>query len=309
MTTRIAFRLAGLLAAGISMLVPFATLASAQQIMSTQQIVRKLRLNPETQNAIAAETPQRNLRAPAVKRRVPQQQGEGGVVVMRRAPQAQGEAMPTMRAPQPEIIVQEQRAPQPKKKVAKARSPQPDTKVAVRRAPQPDNNNGPKTAKGRAPQSETGGSGNTQIASVDENSPNAVRGIEVREIDESRAADAYPDRGRIDLEILFEYDSAKIDPKSVKQLIALGDALNDPQLGAGRFMIAGHTDAAGGDSYNAELSLRRAEAVSQFLTDFAGVSGERLAIEGYGEEKLKYPDAPESGQNRRVEIINMGDAG
>jgi flagellar motor protein MotB len=42
---------------------------------------------------------------------------------------------------------------------------------------------------------------------------------------------------------------------------------------------------------------------------YAGIDPRRLIPEGYGEELLKYPDAPESGQNRRVEIINLGDAG
>ncbi len=295
MKTRSTIRLAGLLAASISILVPFAGAASAQQVMSTQQIVRKLRLDPGT---VAVEPPQRTLRAPVVKRRVPQQQQNGGVVVMRRTPQPQGQPVQTMRAPEPEITVLEQRAPSPKKKVAERRAPQPDAKQKTQ------------TAKSRAPQPDTGNSGKgKQVAKLDTDTQATVRGIDVRPLEETRTAEIYPDRGRIDLEILFEYDSAKIDPKSVKQLIALGEALNDPELGSGRFMVAGHTDAAGGESYNADLSLRRAQAVTQFLTDFAGVGGERLAIEGYGEELLKYPDAPESGQNRRVEIINLGEAG
>jgi outer membrane protein OmpA-like peptidoglycan-associated protein len=119
----------------------------------------------------------------------------------------------------------------------------------------------------------------------------------------------YREAGSIDLEILFEYDSDRINPASVRQLIELGEALNDPELDKGNFMIAGHTDAAGSNAYNSDLSLRRAQAVSRFLTEFAGVDVGRLTMEGFGEEYLKYPDAPESGQNRRVEIINLGESG
>ena len=86
----------------------------------------------------------------------------------------------------------------------------------------------------------------------------------------------------------------------------LGAALNDAGLEGSQFMIAGHTDAAGSAGYNQSLSLRRAHAVTDFLVNFAGVNPRRLAVEGYGESLLKYPDAPESGQNRRVEIINLG---
>lgn len=110
----------------------------------------------------------------------------------------------------------------------------------------------------------------------------------------------------VDLEILFDYDSARISPESIRQLIILGEALQDVSLSGSRIMIAGHTDAAGGNAYNNNLSYQRAQSVSNFLIDYAGIRSDRLAIEGYGEDYLKYPDAPNSGQNRRVEIINLG---
>lgn len=293
-------RFAVLLALSLPMLAPLSSNAAAQQVFTQQQIVRKLQLAPGE----GVDEPQPRLkRGTVVMKPTPQPDEDGGAVVMRRAPQPEQNTLKSMRAPQPqrEIIVEEFRAPEPKKKVARNRAPEPDTKTAKSRAPEPQ----PKTAKSRPPKP-----AQQQIATNQDDAPqNAVRGIDIRETEATQTAEAYRDRGRIDLEILFEYDSDRIDPKSVKQLILLGDALNDPALGAGRFMIAGHTDAAGGDGYNADLSLRRAKAVSQFLVDFAGVANERLHIEGYGEELLKYPDAPESGQNRRVEIINLGDAG
>ena len=78
----------------------------------------------------------------------------------------------------------------------------------------------------------------------------------------------------------------------------------------GRGIFIDHaTDLVVGDPFEEGVSHARARAVTDFLVDYAGVEPGRLVIEGYGESLLKYPDAPESGQNRRVEIINLGDAG
>ena len=68
----------------------------------------------------------------------------------------------------------------------------------------------------------------------------------------------------IDLEINFEYNSATIS--SVAQVTALGQALTSPDLKGSTFVLAGHTDAKGADSYNLGLSERRADAVKRFLT-------------------------------------------
>ncbi len=47
--------------------------------------------------------------------------------------------------------------------------------------------------------------------------------------------------------------------------------------------IGCHTDARGNDVYNLELSQKRAEAIVRYLEDI-GISEERLAATGYGEE-------------------------
>lgn len=294
------------LALAVPASLAFAGNGQAQQVFTQQQIIRQLQLEP----GVEVEQPKlRKKRAPRIMMRAPEAQngneeGEQGPVVLRRAPKPRGETLKSMRAPEAveEVVIEEKLAPR-QKKLAKSRAP--GNNVAERRAPKLKNN----LAKSRAP--EAGQPQPSQLANIEPSAGKTVlRGIDVREtVAAAETADNYPDLGRIDLEILFEYDSDRIDPKSVKQLIVLGEALNDPQLGNGRFMIAGHTDAAGSDGYNADLSLRRANAVSRFLEEFAGVASQRLVIDGYGEELLKYPDAPESGQNRRVEIINLGEAG
>ncbi len=67
--------------------------------------------------------------------------------------------------------------------------------------------------------------------------------------------------------------------------------------------VAGHTDREGSDSYNMDLSQRRAEAVRQYLIDH-GVDGRRLTATGYGETSpIDTNETPEGrANNRRVEF-------
>ena len=112
-------------------------------------------------------------------------------------------------------------------------------------------------------------------------------------------------RPKLDLNVPFEYNSATLDPAARTQLEELSKALSGEALGAYRFEVAGHTDAAGADDYNRTLSERRAQTVKQYLLD-TGISSDRLEAVGYGEEKLLHKDRPMDAANRRVEIRNIG---
>ena len=61
----------------------------------------------------------------------------------------------------------------------------------------------------------------------------------------------------------------------------LADFLNKYPLH--KALIEGYTDSIGSNSHNQELSDRRANAVKAALVG-AGISGERIATRGYGEE-------------------------
>jgi outer membrane protein OmpA-like peptidoglycan-associated protein len=52
----------------------------------------------------------------------------------------------------------------------------------------------------------------------------------------------------IDLDIQFEYNSAKISQAALPAVQELGKALSDPALKGSTFVVAGHTDAVGGDA-------------------------------------------------------------
>ncbi len=109
----------------------------------------------------------------------------------------------------------------------------------------------------------------------------------------------------VDLEVLFEFDSARMTPAAVEYLTPLGHALSDARLADGQFLIAGHTDGKGRTGYNLELSQRRAEAVREFLIVNFKIDGSRLVAKGFGESRLKNPQQRRAPENRRVQIVNL----
>ena len=113
------------------------------------------------------------------------------------------------------------------------------------------------------------------------------------------------DKPKIDLEINFDYNSANISPKSLPSVQALGRALSNPDLKGSTFIVAGYTDAVGGEAYNQDLSERRADSIKHYLVDKFGIAGTDLVTVGYGKTKLKDPANPLSEVNRRVQVANM----
>jgi len=135
-----------------------------------------------------------------------------------------------------------------------------------------------------------------------------VEGIDVDL--EGQRARTYIDHARaIDLTVYFEFNSSRVTERARLMLDRLGEALNSSQLRPYRFLIAGHTDAVGGDDFNLELSYQRAEAVREYLAQVHGVPRYRLAVKGWGRTRLKDVDNPESGINRRVEVALIVDRG
>jgi outer membrane protein OmpA-like peptidoglycan-associated protein len=110
---------------------------------------------------------------------------------------------------------------------------------------------------------------------------------------------------RIDLEIQFDYNSAEISSSSMPSVQALGRALSNVNLKGSTFVVAGHTDAVGGEAYNQDLSERRADSIKRFLTDKFGIAGADLVTVGYGKSKPKDVAAPMDPANRRVQVVNM----
>jgi outer membrane protein OmpA-like peptidoglycan-associated protein len=106
----------------------------------------------------------------------------------------------------------------------------------------------------------------------------------------------------VNLWVHFDFDSATLGTDARISLDQVAQALATPALATLHFTIAGHTDAAGTAEYNQALSLRRADAVRNYLVQNGSVSAARLQIEGLGFTQPLNPADPLAAENRRVEI-------
>ena len=104
------------------------------------------------------------------------------------------------------------------------------------------------------------------------------------------------DKPNIDLEITFDYNSADISAKSLPSVQALGQALTNPDLKGSTFVVAGHTDAAGGDAYNQDLSERRADSIKRYLIDKYGIAGDRPRDRRIRQDQAQGPEPPDGGR-------------
>lgn len=99
----------------------------------------------------------------------------------------------------------------------------------------------------------------------------------------------------------FDFDKANIRADARPVLDEAARTLT----GAGNISVAvgGHTDSVGSDDYNLNLSIRRANAVADYLAA-RGVSRSRMRIDGYGESRPVASNETDDGraQNRRVEL-------
>jgi len=118
-------------------------------------------------------------------------------------------------------------------------------------------------------------------------------------------ADIASTKPNIDLDIQFDYNSADISTASMPSVQALGKALSNPSLKGSVFVVAGHTDAIGGEAFNMGLSERRADTIKSYLVSKFGIAGSDLVTVGYGKDKPKDASAPMDPVNRRVQVVNM----
>ncbi len=110
----------------------------------------------------------------------------------------------------------------------------------------------------------------------------------------------------VDLDVYFDLDSAAITNRAKATLDPLARAIGDIRLKKATFVVAGFTDVTGKADYNRDLSVRRANAVKDYLTAKAGLPAQQFIAAGFGETHLKNKTIPTSPVNRRVQIINVG---
>ena len=88
--------------------------------------------------------------------------------------------------------------------------------------------------------------------------------------------------------IVFDLDKATLTQKSIEKLDIAAKILSKSNKNA-RYLVIAATDTRASDSYNLELSNRRAQAVIKYLVS-KGVNPNMLIGEGRGEKDLKYPE-------------------
>jgi outer membrane protein OmpA-like peptidoglycan-associated protein len=102
----------------------------------------------------------------------------------------------------------------------------------------------------------------------------------------------------------FETASAKLTLNSHAVLDNVVEVLNEyPEI---EIEIQGHTDSQGSDSYNLDLSQRRANSVRAYLLQ-KGIAASRISAVGYGESIPRATNDTAEGraQNRRVEFLRL----
>lgn len=131
-------------------------------------------------------------------------------------------------------------------------------------------------------------------------------------------------------DVHFAFDKATLRPDAVDKLQVTANALTStvstasaPQDGSSGMSgsvgssgdvdrlresrlieVAGHADSTGPAEYNMGLSLRRANAVRDYLVS-KGVEADRLVVRGYGESRPTADNSTREGRakNRRVELV------
>ncbi|RKG94071.1 OmpA family protein [Corallococcus terminator] len=101
--------------------------------------------------------------------------------------------------------------------------------------------------------------------------------------------------------VLFATNATDLLPAARDRLSDVATALKESK---NPLLIEGYTDSRGTDTYNEQLSERRAESVRDFLVN-QGVPSDRINIRGMGENRPVASNATAEGRanNRRVEIV------
>jgi outer membrane protein OmpA-like peptidoglycan-associated protein len=109
-------------------------------------------------------------------------------------------------------------------------------------------------------------------------------------------------------DVLFDTGKAELNPGASRNLDQLVQFLTEHE--DRRVEIDGYTDSVGTDSFNVDLSQRRADTVKAVLVS-RGIDSSRIVSRGYGKDFHVASNSDASGRqlNRRVEIVIGGENG
>lgn len=108
----------------------------------------------------------------------------------------------------------------------------------------------------------------------------------------------------IRLDSMSLFDSGKADLKPGSTRVLVNSLVGIKAKPGWLIVVAGHTDNTGNSQLNQTLSLKRAEAVRNWMRDTGGVPESCFAVQGYGESRPVATNDTPAGRalNRRVEI-------
>jgi len=92
-----------------------------------------------------------------------------------------------------------------------------------------------------------------------------------------------PRRVSFSADTLFSFDHSELGPQGKAALDQFAHELAGMQFDA--ITVEGHTDRLGSQAYNQKLSMRRAEAVKNYLVSAGGVDAGRITAMGKGESQ------------------------
>ena len=104
-------------------------------------------------------------------------------------------------------------------------------------------------------------------------------------------------------DVLFAFNSADLTAGARQRVTEVATEVAG-RAAPGVVTVVGHTDSEGGDTYNDDLSRRRAQAVADVLRPVLAPAGITLAVEGRGEREPVAENGSAEGRqlNRRVSV-------
>jgi outer membrane protein OmpA-like peptidoglycan-associated protein len=134
-----------------------------------------------------------------------------------------------------------------------------------------------------------------------------VKGGRIRSLEDLNTDDPFAGAPDVDeaflaRDVLFEFNSDRLQPEAIESLKRLVQYLSRPP-GLTTLIVEGHTDSVGSAIYNENLSQRRADSVRKALIS-VGLSASKVKAIGYGESRPIADNGNFQGRamNRRVEF-------
>jgi OOP family OmpA-OmpF porin len=102
---------------------------------------------------------------------------------------------------------------------------------------------------------------------------------------------------------LFDFDKAVLKPAGKEAIHGIDEDIKGSESKVIDINVVGYTDSVGSEEYNQELSVRRANAVKEYMVS-EGIDPGIIDVKGMGEADPVASNATAEGraQNRRVEV-------